>query len=342
MKTTIFVVIFMSVLSTHILAADVFNLESIREQVLKTNTEYALAQLEVEIAQLQLTNAQAEHLRQASIVSVRQAENNLLAADRILTDIASRIMVEAERRYYNVLSIIEQVELATQGEGQAQENFRIIKVRYNEGLATPMDITRAEQEQLQAINLLQSRKGQLEIARLRLLEVLGLPLDTQFNVDDQEFQFTPVEISRERILQQLKEHNPDLLQLADQLDVARLEEKTSLSGFTAPLIQALTTLKRKTLEIQYNQLKNGIYLQVLELGNNLQGLEASYIASLKEVDIAKENYRIVLLRFEDGLELPSSVIDAQLNLNRANQQGIKALFDYNIAKSHVKHLIGVE
>ncbi len=323
-------------------ATQLFDLETVREYALSANSEFYLAHLDVEIAKLQRTNAQAEHLRVASVVSVKQAENNLLSAKRRLESTALQIKVEAESRYYNVLSLAQQVELAIQSVDQAEEQLRIINARYNEGLATPMDISRAEQGLFQATNQLTRVEGQSKLARLRLLDVLGLPFETEFAVDDQEFKFETVEFSVERIPELLEINNPDMLQLADQVQVARLDEKTATSEFTAPLIQNLRRLQREKVEVQYAQLANRLYLQALELWNNLQILEASYQSALNEVGIAKENSRVVLLRFNDGLELPSSVMSAQVDLNRANQQAIKALFDYNIAKSQFKNLVGLQ
>ena len=66
------------------------DLEFVRQQALVGNRDYLQAELDLELARIQLTSAVADNLQRASVVNVKQAESNFKAAERNL-EIATKM-----------------------------------------------------------------------------------------------------------------------------------------------------------------------------------------------------------------------------------------------------------
>ena len=317
------------------------DLEFVRQQALVGNRDYLQAEQDLELARIQLTSAVADNLQRASVVNVKQAESNFKAAERNLEIAAKNAQLDGEIKYYNFVKAERQVAIAKDALEQAKEQMRIIKVKHEEGMATNLDLRQAEQMYLQSSNSYQSAVKNLALARAQLNSVLGLDLAQPFQVADQDFSYTPLDLSLDQALKLALANNSMLIELQEQLEIAKLDEKAADNDFTAPLVAQTKTLQREKLELRIASLNDQIYLQTVELWNSVQALNSNYLASLVAVEIAEENYRIIQVRFEDGLEIPVNLLSAQIELDRATQQALNSLFDYNVAKSQLLINIGI-
>lgn len=332
----------MTVLASNDSQENFIDIKSLKELVLKTNRDIKLAQLEVEIAILQLTNARADDLLHASFVEVKKAENYVSDAKRNLLSTKQKVVLEAEKCYYKLLKACRQRDIALDLESHAMEQFKILQARYEQGLAASHDIATAELVLMQANNQLKIIEAELHLARQSLLALVNLTLDMEFAVNDSDFSFVELGCDPDSIRQLLAANNPHLQQIAAQLELARIEEHIFDSVFTAPLVQEIVLLERKKLEILYEQDFELLYLQALEFINRLLQLAAEYGECLKKVEIAEEHMRIVKLRYLEGLELKPAVMGCEIELNQAKLDLISTLFDYNIIKSQFKNLVGLE
>lgn len=320
----------------------IIDLELIRRQVLLGNSDYLLAQLELETAQIQLTSAVADHLQRASALSVKQAESGLKTAQRNLDVSAKNAQLDAETKYYTLIKSIRQLEISQDALEQAREQLRIIKAKYSEGMATNTDVSQAEQAVLQSENNYESACNNLLLAKAQLNNVLGFTLDYKLTVVEEDFSYSTLDLSFEEIVILALENNTALIELEEQLEIARLDEKSADNDFTAPLMAQSKTLQRQKLELRLTEMKQQTYLRTMELWNNVQALSNNYLASLLSVETAEENYRIIQVRFDDGLEIPVNLLSSRLDLAKAKQQTLNSLFDYNIAKSQLMINLGLK
>lgn len=320
----------------------IIDLAFVRQQVLETNRDYLSAQLDLESAEIQLTNAIADNLQRASAITVKQAESSLKTAQRSLEAAAQNVQLEAETKYYNLIKASRQLQIAEEALAQAEEQLRIIQARHAEGMATNINISQAQQAVLQSENSYKSASNNLELAEVQLNSVLGLDLSSQLAVVDADIDFAPLDLALDKALTQALENNIPLLELQDQLEIAKLDEKSATNNFTAPLLAKSKTLQRQKLELRVADLQEQIYLQTMELYYNVQALSDNYQASLLATEIAEENYRIIQVRFDDGLEIPVDLLSGRLDLARAKQQSVNSLFDYNVAKSQLLINLGLK
>ena len=63
-------------------------------------------------------------------------------------------------------------------------------------------------------------------------------------------------------------------------------------------------------------------------------------AARQEVKFAKENLRIVMLRFRSGKGIFLEVLDAEDALTKARYQEIQALYDLNVSQAYLRWALG--
>lgn len=319
-------------------ASLLLGLDTTREKAVKGNQDYLLAKIELEIAELQLTQAHADNLIDASPVLVCQAENMLVTAQLHLASIAKQVLIEIDSIYYAILRLEQQISIAEQSVALANKQLLITEAKLNEGLATPANLSQAHQSLLIATNQLSNFKEQFQLNKLEFLHVLNLPCQTDFQLDKKELSFETLSYNSEDLFEQLLQNNNDIIQVRTRLSIAELEE--SAAEFNTPLIQQLYALAKQKLEIQYDQTIRNVYIQALKLWNNLKTLENMYDVALGNLTIARENKEVMELRYTDGLELETNLVNAEIEVSKAEQEVITILFEYNIAKSQFLNFLG--
>ena len=83
-----------------------------------------------------------------------------------------------------------------------------------------------------------------------------------------------------------------------------------------------------------------IYLQAKQAWYSFTQAENRVQLSEKELEAAEENYRIVKTRFDGGLEIPNSLLRAQIGLTSAQHAAVAAIFEHNLARIRLLNLMG--
>lgn len=85
----------------------------------------------------------------------------------------------------------------------------------------------------------------------------------------------------------------------------------------------------------------GITLQVRQSYLNLQEALSTITSTKVAVEKAEESFRIASLRYEAGVGINLDVLDAELNLNKARNAYVDALYNYNLNVVTLEKAIGV-
>lgn len=84
-----------------------------------------------------------------------------------------------------------------------------------------------------------------------------------------------------------------------------------------------------------------ITLQVRKAYLTMHEAEATIKSTKVAVDKAEENFRIASLRYKAGVGINLDVLDAELNLNKARNEYVDALYNYNVSVAELEQAIGV-
>ena len=168
----------------------------------------------------------------------------LNAADLTLENTRQTVRYQTIAAYYEVLQQQNLLNVAEGAVRMATDQLNIIQIQFEEGAVAKSDVL---QMQVQLANYRQnlvSTQGDLEVASATLLNTIGLPENTEFEVTD-NFSYTPFPFTLEECLEYALANRPDgaaalyrVKQAESQTDAARAGKRPSVSGVASKYISA--------------------------------------------------------------------------------------------------------
>jgi TolC family type I secretion outer membrane protein len=290
-------------------------------------------------------------------------ESATLSADRVRQEVISTVVAS----YIGVLLLQDQLEVIRQTLESAKANRKIIQSRVQSGLAVKSDFLRAqvrvaelEQEQLNA-------RSQVDVARATLNAAMGISTDEarhpipfkreETKPDNLEkwlqvaFQNRPdlkemrlQELSAEQEVKKAKmAHLPGLF-LTGNYEIDSEEYDRTANNYTVGLVLRANLfsgfgLQAKVREALANlqQAKAGLRQLELAIGVETRKAYSQAVSSFERIQVAEaavaqadEGLRIVRNRYESGLFTIVNLLDAELALQQARIQYLRALYDHKL------------
>ena len=90
------------------------------------------------------------------------------------------------------------------------------------------------------------------------------------------------------------------------------------------------------------QTRESVQLEVKQAYLNIRSAAQRVEATQTSVAQAEESFKIARIRYQAGVGINLDVLDAQLNLNRAQVNHIQALYDYNVGIAKLEQVMGVD
>ena len=107
----------------------------------------------------------------ARVQEAKAREKQVQASEDVLTD---AIKLQVHQSYLNFLSSRKKIDVQAEAVAQAEDNFKVITNKYNNGLATVTDVLDADIAQLQARMNYAFAKADASVAYNKLLQSAGL------------------------------------------------------------------------------------------------------------------------------------------------------------------------
>lgn len=308
----------------------------------------------------------------AGRAGVRVAEaQEQLAREQVASGTAL-IYLEALRAERGVAASQANVDLA-------EALLKLARDQRDAGVATGVDVTRAETRLAQERLRLAQSQFSSERARLNLQRVVGLPLESPLTLTDQlRFTDDPVP-SVETAITQAAENRPEVRIAEEQIRVSELERKAisaeqlpslafvgdyGVSGIT-PTDTALPT-RRAAIQLNVPVFNGGLTRgrvgvaasrarqAGLELGNvrgqveedvrlSLSGIRtaaAQVRAADESVRLAERELEMARDRFRAGVADNLEVVSAQTSLANSREAQVAALAEYNAARLNLAASLG--
>lgn len=244
------------------------------------------------------------------------------------------IEIETKSLYYQVLVAEKTIEVNQGNLSKAEEQLRVINLKFNNGSATKAEVLNGQMAVQSAQTDLDSSKDDLEVAKLDLLNKLDLSFDTEIVLKDKELKYVPtVDINLEDALEKAKTDRPEILTAQNNLELQKIETHVYTAYYTSNLRENKAAVEElKDAELNVPQAYKDVELDVRKSYLALVKAERALVNMDKTVEIAKESSRINKLLYENGMAASTDVIVADTNLAQAEIGRYQLLVAYNISK----------
>jgi outer membrane protein TolC len=282
-----------------------------------------------------------------------------------------QVMTAAALSYVGLLASEEAVANANANLQLAQRLLDLATNQRNAGLATGLDVARAETRLAnQQVQLAQAQTDR-DTARLDLLRVVGLPLGTKLSLAD-PLKFTPADrVEGGPAVQSALAERSDLKVAEQQLKIATVQRKAAMAGWAPSLsfggdygtsaikpnelslptrsvgvsldvpifnggrthseVQTATSLERQAAA-QAGDLKLAIEKDVRQALDNLKTRESQVRAAQTALSLATRELELSEDRFANGIADNIEVVTAQTALENARQTLVTSLAQFNVAR----------
>jgi outer membrane protein TolC len=309
---------------------------------------------------------------QATRYGVRLAEQQRRLAEQ-------QISTATTLAYIGLLDAGQSVAAAESNVQLAQRLLDLAVNQRNAGIATGLDVARAETRLAsQQVQLAQVRTD-LDTARLNLLRMIGAPLYGQMSpADAMRFSPQPPPEAGEAVRQALA-GRLELSVASEQLRIAEAERGAAMGGW-APTVAAfgdygssglkpnevnlptrtigirvdvpifnggrtrsevqVATSQVRQAEMQLSDLRAAVEKDVRQALDNLATREEQMRAAQKNLDLAQRELSLAQDRFQNGVADNIEVTSAQTALENARQMAVFSLAQFNTARLNLLSALG--
>jgi outer membrane protein TolC len=281
--------------------------------------------------------------------------------------------------YIELLTAGQSVAAAEANVQLARQLLDLATNQRNAGIATGLDVARAETRLAsQQVQLAQARTN-LDTARLNLLRMIGSPLYAQLSpADAMRFDPQPPPEPAQAIRQALA-GRLELSVASEQLRIAEAERGAAIGGW-APTVSAfgdyggsglkpnevnlptrsigvridvpvfdggrtrsevqVATSRVRQAEMQLADLRAAVEKDVRQALDNLATREDQMRAAQKNLDLAQRELSLAQDRFQNGVADNIEVTTAQTALENARQMAVFSLAQFNIARLNLLSALG--
>jgi outer membrane protein TolC len=309
---------------------------------------------------------------QASRYGVQLAEQQRRLAEQQVTTATALA-------YVGVLETGQSVAAAESNVQLARRLLDLAANQRNAGIATGLDVARAETRLASQQVQLAQAKTNLDTARLSLLRVIGSPLNAQLSpADAMRFDPQPPPEAGAAIRQAFGDRL-ELSVASEQLRIAEAERGAAM-GEWAPTVAAfgdygssglkpnqvdlptrsigirvdvpifnggrtrsevqVATSQVRQAEMQLSDLRAAVEKDVRQALDNLATREEQMRAAQKNLDLAQRELSLAQDRFQNGVADNIEVTSAQTALENARQMAVFSLAQFNTARLNLLSALG--
>jgi len=307
----------------------------------------------------------------ASIQRYRAANRGIALAGDEQRLAAQQVMTATAISFLAVLEAEQSVVAAQSNAQLAGKLLDLAKSQREAGIATGLDVVRAETRLAnQQVQLAQTRTN-LDTARMNLLRVVGAPLSSQLSLTD-AMRFAPEpRPDREKAVAQALADRLEIRVAADRLGIAETQRKATTAqylpavsvfgnygssglkpnelnlptravgvrmdvplfngGRTHSEVRVASSLERQA-ELRLNDLRAAVEKDVRQALDNLATREDQVQAAQKMAGLAERELELAQDRFKNGVADNIEVTNAQTALENARQILVSSLAQFNAAR----------
>jgi len=299
---------------------------------LENNFDLKMARYNVNLREVEYEQAQANNLLKASILNLKNAEFALKQAKNNLEEKRRQVILDVMDAYFQVLRAKREIQIEKMSVQEAKENLEIVKNKFSLGDASKTDLLQAEINLSSVEFNLNKAEDQLEIARIDFNKVLGLSLNSQFELTD-TFSVEPLNISIEKSVEEALKNRYEVKKAQDDLELAKIRLDLSQNDYTPELDKKNAKINLENAKINLEKVKRQITREINQLFRDMEEKKANIQITQRMEKLKQEIYGIAQKQYKAGLISATDLLDAQIELTQAQLSSVDALFEYNLAKA---------
>lgn len=311
--------------------------------------------------------------------NIDRQTGNMRATEYEFDQTLQTIRLDTTNAYYNVLATRDIVRLSQESVARLQAHLDNVTAQFAVGTVAKVDVLRSQVELANAEQDLIKNQNSFDIAVIKLLNLVGLPLDTELALQEElSYQSYAVELSE--CLQYALNSRPDLYKAAHMVESAKGGLQAARGGY-GPQVSAFVSndwsgesfpgnssskwtvglnlsmnildsgvtagrvdQAQGTLTSQLESQRQAIINANLEVRSAYLGMrESEKRIGTAEVAItqAEEDYRIAQMRYQAGVGTNVDVLDSQVALTTAQNNYVSALYSYTTSKAALDKAMGI-
>jgi outer membrane protein TolC len=265
---------------------------------------------------------------------IKTADTQMKLLEKKKEVLTAGIELGTKRIYYKVLIAEKTIEINKAKLASANEQLRVINLKFNTGSATKADVLKGEMAVQQAQTELDSANDDLNMSKLNLLNGLNLPFDTEVILTSKDLNYVPTQqLNLNAAIEKAKKDRTEIIEAENALEVQKIKTHVYTAYYTSNLRQHKAAVEElKDAELNVPQAYKDVELDVRTSYLNLVKAERSLVNMDKTVELAKEAARINKLLYANGMAAAADVISADANLAEAEIGRYQVLVAYNLSK----------
>ena len=265
---------------------------------------------------------------------VALADAQIVQLEKSKDVLTKGIETQTKSLYYNVLLAEKSIEINQAKLNKANEQLRVVNLKFDNGSATKAEVLNGEMAVQQAKTDLDSAMDELSTAKLNLLNRLDLPLDQEIVLTEKELSYVPtVKLDLDEAIEKAKEDRPEILTAENNLKLQEIKTHADTAYYTSNMWQHQVAVKQlEDAKLNVPQAYKDVELDVRKAYLNLVEAERALVNMNKTVELAGESSRINKLLYENGMATSLDVLEADTNLAQAEIGQYQLLAAYNMNK----------
>ena len=307
--------------------------------------EYALSHnLDLKLAALELEQAQAG-MRRAEIVGdeemLKEAAEKLDAATEAYESLRQELSTKVQNIYLEVLHNSLALERQAAAKTRAEEQLRVDGSKYAAGLLSSLDIMRAEISLANAENNYAAAQDALATNKLRLSELLGLPLHIEVILTERPaLDYVPFDYTLEECFNMALEIDQGIRRAREALEKAHEAVKAAQNPFVAKVQLEDAQAAEKRAEIELEKAETALYFRIRNDYLTLMRAAQNVKVKAREVELEQRILEAEEIKYSAGVVSNAQIVAQQEKLAAVEQEYSKALLDYNLGRSNLLQQIG--
>jgi len=327
------------------------SLQEAVELALRNNPDMEIAKLAVDKAEVEyegakdaaddweVENVQTYELGLLKWVKPKATEVALSIAEKNRELAEKSLKFSVENAYYNVLKAEKNLAVKREGLKYFQDQLKIAETAYKIGTKARVDVTTIEAAAAAYQAQVASEENAYRTAVMELNRITGLDLDTPLKLTTR-FAVEKIgsSVKLDETIAEALADNIEMLTVKKTLELKQVEYDVAKKFYgggvtvydTAKIEAQSAEAKLRKQELATRSVVRQSYLTLL-------ALEKMVDWQAKEVEKARENYRIFVLKYEAGLATSLDVKKATIDLEQAEANLSDTIYRYNLLKSQFKY-----
>lgn len=282
-----------------------------------------------------LEMAQQKYVNNAKAASTKRVNEQFLKATE------SKIKLAAQKAYYDMLNAQDDLALKERAMQRSETQLKMAQLGFSLGTRAKTDVLQAEAGVSAAKAALAVAKSNVSIAQMKLNDVMGTQLTKTWKLKQEELSQDSRNMSVDSAIALAVKQRAEVMQKREELKVAEINVEviakySILSSYQGKISR--NDVEKAKLAIEDTE--KSVSVEAAQAYYNLDAARQALESYEKAMEAAKENYRLSLLRYENGMGTTLEVLQAEEELSSRENQHRAAMYQYNLAIISFDNAIG--